>query len=101
MQLWNDTNERSPPVELDFTPYDFPKELERRYGRELVNLVKSCMRPNPEKRISPENLLYDIQGYVNDIDRDDEGTPTPLKFQLPSPEEYVSEKQDLYELLSR
>lgn len=101
MQLQNDTDKRRPPVQLDYEPYEFPKELERRYGHEIVNLVKGCMRSNPYKRISPENLLYDIQEYVNDTENDDEGTPTPLKFQLPRPEEYVSEKKDLYELLSR
>ncbi|RMY79248.1 hypothetical protein D0862_13213 [Hortaea werneckii] len=101
MQLLNDTEKRRPQAPRDYEPYDFPEELERRYGRDLVVLVKGCMRPNPEKRISPEKLLYDIQEYVNDMERDDEGTPTPLKFQLPSPEEYVSEKKDLYELLSR
>ncbi|KAI6910017.1 hypothetical protein KC318_g3542 [Hortaea werneckii] len=101
MQLRNDTQKRRPSVQSDYKPYNFPEELERRYGHELVSLVKSCMRPNPLKRISPENLLYDIQEHVNDTEKDDEGTPTPLKFQLPSPEEYVSEKKDLYELLSR
>ncbi|KAI7284147.1 hypothetical protein KC345_g2500 [Hortaea werneckii] len=101
MRLWNDSPNHSPPVQLDYEPYDFPEKLERRYGRDLVKLVKLCMRPNPEKRISPENLLYDIREYVNDMERDSEGTPTPLKFQLPSPEEYVNEKKDLYELLSR
>ncbi|KAI6791368.1 hypothetical protein KC361_g7362 [Hortaea werneckii] len=101
MQLRNDTIERRPSVLLDYERYDFPEELERRYGRDLVKLVKWCMRPNPERRISSEKLLEGIQEHVNNTESDDEGTPTPLKFQLPSPEEYVSEKKDLYELLSR
>ncbi|RMY48920.1 hypothetical protein D0865_07798 [Hortaea werneckii] len=101
MQLRNDTEKRRPSVQADYEPYEIPKELERRNGQELLNPVKWCMRPSPRKRISPENLLYVIQEYVNDTEKDDEGTPTPLKFQLPNPKEYVSEKKDLYELLSR
>ncbi|RMZ02000.1 hypothetical protein D0860_07386 [Hortaea werneckii] len=102
MQLWNDTTNRSPPVKIDYEPYGFPDELERRYGQELVVLVRECMRPRPRKRISPENLLFAIQERVNSLeDIEDEGTPTPLKFQLPGPEEYLSENRDLYELLSR
>ncbi|KAI7211122.1 hypothetical protein KC333_g7842 [Hortaea werneckii] len=100
MQLRNDTEKRKPSVQLDYKPYEFPEELGRRYGPELVKLVKRCMKPEPDKRISPERLLSKIQGYVESVE-DDEGTPTPLKFQLPRPEDYLCEKKDLYELLSR
>ncbi|RMY58165.1 hypothetical protein D0865_02749 [Hortaea werneckii] len=100
MRLRNDTEKRRPSVQLDYTPYEFPEELGRRYGPELVKLVKRCMKPEPDRRISPERLLSKIQGYVESVE-DDEGTPTPLKFQLPRPEEYLCEKKDLYELLSR
>ncbi|KAI7367377.1 hypothetical protein KC354_g3482 [Hortaea werneckii] len=101
MQLRNDTEKRRPSVQSDYKPYEFPEELRRRYGPEFVKLVKRCMKPEPDRRISPERLLSKIQDYVESVEGDDEGTPTPLKFQLPSPEEYVSEKKDLYELLSR
>lgn len=100
MQLRNDTEKRHPSVQSDYKPYEFPEELGRRYGPELVKLVKRCMKPEPDKRISPERLLSKIQGYVESVE-DDEGTPTPLKFKLPRPEEYLCEKKDLYELLSR
>ncbi|KAI7261842.1 hypothetical protein KC352_g9864 [Hortaea werneckii] len=57
---------------------------------------------NPSKQINMGTELYCAPERVNSLeDIEDEGTPTPLKFQLPGPEEYLSENRDLYELLSR